>query len=163
MKMQNITNRRAGNYDSETIKKILKETFEEYEINLPDSYSFSDIENLEEEYLNSTGEFIVLLREQNIIGFFALLPSDNSQIELKRLYLIANERGKGLGKRLLNMALRIAKKSGYSRIHLETTSKFIEAVSLYRKYGFIENAGAKLAQGHDIGLAMDLQSNTNFD
>ena len=139
--MQNITNRRAGNYDSETIKKILKETFEEYEINLPDSYSFSDIENLEEEYLNSTGEFIVLLREQNIIGFFALLPSDNSQIELKRLYLIANERGKGLGKRLLNMALRIAKKSGYSRIHLETTSKFIEAVSLYRKYGFIENAG----------------------
>ncbi len=156
MKMQNITYRRARNYDSEAIKNILKETFEEYEINLPDNYSFSDIENLEEEYINSTGEFIVFIREQNIIGFFALLPSNNNQTELKRLYLIASERGKGLGKYLLNMALRIAKESGYYRIHLETTSKFVEAVTLYRKFGFIKNVGVKLAQGHDIGLVIDL-------
>ena len=159
LKMQNVTYRRARNCDSEVIKKILKETFEEYEINLPDNYSFSDIENLEEEYLNATGEFIVLLREKNIIGFFALLPSTDNQIELKRLYLTASERGKGLGKFILNLALRIATKSGYYRIHLETTSKFVEAVSLYRKYGFTKNVGAKLAQGHDVGLVMDLKLN----
>ena len=156
LKMQNVTYRRARNCDSEVIKKILKETFEEYEINLPDNYSFSDIENLEEVYLNSSGEFIVLIRKQNIIGFFALLPSHNNQIELKRLYLTASERGKGLGKHLLNMALRIAKKTGNYRIHLETTSKFVEAVALYRKFGFNKNVEAKLAQGHDIGLVMDL-------
>ena len=157
--MQDITYRRALNSDSESIQNILKATFKEYEIDLPDNYSFSDIENLEEEYLNATGEFIVLLRTQRIIGFFALLPSNNNQIELKRLYLIASERGKGLGKFILKLALRIAKKSGYRRIHLETTSKFIEAVSLYRKYGFTKNVGAKLAQGHDIGLIMDLKWN----
>ena len=84
LKMENTTYRRAQNCDSEVIKNILKETFEEYEINLPVNYSFSDIENLEEEYLNSAGEFIVLIRKQNIIGFFALLPSHNNQIELKR-------------------------------------------------------------------------------
>jgi hypothetical protein len=39
---------------------------------------------------------------------------------------------------------------------LETTSKFMEAVALYRKFGFINNTGAKLAQGHDIGLVRDL-------
>jgi ribosomal protein S18 acetylase RimI-like enzyme len=61
-----------------------------------------------------------------------------------------------LGKYILNFALTIAKKSGYNRIHLETASKFVEAVSLYRKYGFTKNNGAKLAQGHDIGLVMDL-------
>jgi GNAT superfamily N-acetyltransferase len=154
--MQNIIYRRAQNSDSEAIKKILKETFAEYEINLPANYSFSDIENLEDDYLNSTGEFIVLIREQDIIGFFALLPSDNNQIELKRLYLVAGERGQGLGKYLLNLALRIAKKSDYNRIHLETTSRFIEAVALYRKFGFIKNPGARLTPGHDIGLAMDL-------
>jgi hypothetical protein len=60
LKMQNVTYRRACNRDSEVIKNILKDTFEEYGINLPGNYSFSDIENLEEEYLNSSGEFIVL-------------------------------------------------------------------------------------------------------
>ena len=60
--MQNITYRRAQKRDSEIIKHILKETFEEYEINLPAGYSFSDIENLEEEYLKATGEFMVLIK-----------------------------------------------------------------------------------------------------
>ena len=85
LKMQNVTYRRACNRDSEVIKYILKDTFEEYGINLPGNYSFSDIENLEEEYLNLSGEFIVLIKKHNIIGFFALLPSHNNQIELKMM------------------------------------------------------------------------------
>ena len=100
---------------------------------------------------------MVLLREQKIIGFFALRPSGNNQIELKRLYLKADERGRGLGKYLLNMALKIAMESGDVRIHLETTSKFVEAVALYRKFGFKTNVGATLSQGHEIGLKRDLK------
>lgn len=156
MKLKDITYRRARTGDAETIKHILKKAFEEYDIQLPDNYTFADIENLEEVYLNSNGEFIVLLRAQNIIGFFALLPSTNDQIELKRLYLKADERGQGLGKHLLNLALSIAKESGYNRIHLETTSKFVEAVALYRKFGFKTNVGATLSEGHEIGLAREL-------
>ena len=161
--MIGVKYRRALNSDSEAIQSILKTTFKEYEINLPASYSFADVDNIEKQYLSKNGEFIVFLRSQHIIGFFALLPSNNNQIELKRLYLTAIERGKGLGKFILNLALRIAKKSSYNRIHLETASKFVEAVSLYRKYGFEKNIGAKLAKGHDIGLVMDLQTNPNFD
>jgi len=154
--MQEITFRKAQNSDSEAIQKILKPIFKEYKINLPDNYSFADIDNLEEEYLDKSGEFIVLLREQTIIGFFALLPSVNDQIELKRLYLKASERGQGLGKFMLKEALRIARKSGHAKIHLETVSNFVEAVSLYRKYGFQKNTDAVLAQGHDVAMIMDL-------
>ena len=154
--MQNITCRRAQKKDSDAITRILKGTFKEYEINLPAGYSFSDIENIEEEYLNSSGEFIVLIKAQTIIGFFALLPSSINQVELKRLYLKANERGRGLGEYLLNLALKTAAQSGYDRMHLETTSKFFQAVALYRKFGFKKNAGANLSPGHDIGLIKDL-------
>jgi putative acetyltransferase len=136
MNQEDITHRRARTADSEAIQLILKRTLAEYEIQLPDNYSFSDIENLEEVYLDSGGEFTVLLRDQNIIGFFALLPGNNNQVELKRLYLTATERGQGLGKYLLELALKKARRSGHHRIYLETTSKFIEAVGLYRKYGF---------------------------
>ena len=154
--MQNIFYRRAQNSDSEVIKNILEEAFEEYEINLPAGYSFSDIENLEENYLNATGEFMVLIKEQNIIGFFALLPSNHNRVGLKRLYLTATERGQGLGKYLLNLALKTARQSGYTRMHLETTSRFVQAVGLYGKSGFTKNADAILAPGHDIGLMIDL-------
>jgi putative acetyltransferase len=156
MQLEDITCRRARTDDSKVIKNFLKKTFEEYDIRLPDDYTFSDIENLEEEYLNSNGEFFVFIREQNIIGFFALRPSSNNQIELKRLYLTASERGRGLGKYLLELALKKARRSGHHRIYLETTSKFIEAVGLYRKYGFKTNAGVTLSPGHDIGLVKDL-------
>ena len=57
---------------------ILKTTFREYEINLPENYSFADVENFEEQYLKKNGDLIVLLRQQQIIGFVALLPSDNN-------------------------------------------------------------------------------------
>jgi len=128
--MKNITDRRAQNRDAEVIIDILKEAFEEYEIKLPDGYSFTDIEDLKEAYLNTAGEFIVLTRRQRIIGFFALLPFNNNQVELKRLYLTARERGKGLGRYLLNMAIESAKRSGFDRIQLETTSRFVQAVAL---------------------------------
>ena len=156
MDVPQISYRRARNCDSGAIKNILMKTFKEYEIKLPGNYAFFDVENLEEVYLNSKGEFIVLIKYHKIIGFFALLPSKNNQVELKRLYLIASERGKGIGKYLLKLALKMAKESGYCRIHLETTSKFVKAVGLYRQFGFSTNTGARLSPGHDIGLVMDL-------
>jgi len=156
MNQENPIYRSADSRDSEAIKLILKRSFAEYKIQLPENYSFSDIENLEEVYLDSGGEFTVLLRDQTIIGFFALLPAENNQVELKRLYLTAAERGRGLGKYLLELALDRARKSGHNRVYLETTSKFLEAVGLYRKYGFKTNPGATLSPGHDIGLVKDL-------
>ena len=156
MELEDLTCRKARTADSATIQHILKRTLDEYDIELPENYSFSDIENLEEEYMNSGGEFMVLQREQNIIGFFALRPSGNNQIELKRLYLKADARGRGLGKYLLTMALKIARESGYRRVHLETTAKFVEAVALYRKFGFKTNVGATLSPGHEIGLVGEL-------
>ena len=154
--MDTITHRRARNNDSEAIKKILKETFDEYAIDLPAGYSFADIEDLEEAYLRSDGEFIVMIRAQRIIGFFALLPSDSNRVELKRLYVAAAERGRGLGEFLLNLALTAARTAGYERMVLETTSRFVQAVGLYRKFGFKKNPGAPMAPGHDIGLVLDL-------
>ena len=156
MQTLDITYRRARNSDSQVIINILEKTFEEYGLDLPENYSVADIKNLEEIYLHSNGEFIVLLRNQNIIGFFALLPSNKNRTELKRLYLTAKERGKGFGKYLLKLALEMAKESGFSRIYLETTSKFEEAIGLYRKFGFITNTGGKLSPGHDIGFVLDL-------
>ena len=147
-----VTHRRAINSDYDSIIAILSNTLLEYEINLPDNYSFNDIENIEKSYIDIDGEFIVLERKKEIIGFFGLVSVDKTCIELKRLYLSSHERGKGLGKYLLNMAIDISKKRGYKVLRLETTSKFKEAVGLYKKYGFVDNADTEKSAGHDVAL-----------
>ena len=55
--MIDITNRRAETGDSGAIQNILKKTFEEYDINLPEGYSFADVENLDMDYFSSQRPF----------------------------------------------------------------------------------------------------------
>lgn len=54
------------------------------------------------------------------------------------------------------MTLAKVNKPGYYRIHLDTTSKFIEVVSLYREFGFTKNVRVKFTLGHFIGLIMNI-------
>ena len=91
--MQKITYRRAQNSDSEVIKNILKETFEEYEINLPAGYSFSDIENLEEDnFLTLGGEIFsneILLDQYlqcSILGEITFFEVDFKEIDFTRRF-----------------------------------------------------------------------------
>ncbi len=158
MKMDddNISYRTANQSDAETIKSILINTFEEYAIDLPDNYSFSDIDDIGNCYIGQDGEFVVLSREGRVIGFVGLLPIDSTRIELKRLYLVRDERGKGLGRYLLSMALNFSKEKGYRTIQLETSSKFKEAVALYEKNGFVDNVKADKTDVHDVALSKPL-------
>jgi putative acetyltransferase len=59
--------------------------------------------------------------------------------------LSASHRGKGLGRTLLEDALRQAEKLGFSVVTLETASVLREAIALYRKYGFEPYASSHLS------------------
>lgn len=130
------------------MKSILFNVLNEYGIALPEDYSVADIDQLTSDAF--VGSAHVLLREDTIIGFVLTRPIDYESIELKRLYLIASERRKGLGKLLLKRALVYAQNASYRLMRLETTSRFKEAVAFYQKAGFIELAGIPTAAGHDL-------------
>ncbi len=145
---KNISLRKAEASDIEGIKEILFGSLHDYKIPLPDNYSVSDIDNIPSD--NNDGTAFVLLRYNVVIGFVILRPITNDCIELKRLYLTSSEKGKGLGKFLLKRSINYAREANYKYIRLETTSKFKEAVSLYRKYGFVDLPDIKKAPGHDL-------------
>jgi putative acetyltransferase len=71
------------------------------------------------------------------------LTDDKSVVELKRMFVVENARGQGLGKKILEELENWAKELGHSVILLETGDKQIEAVEMYKKYGYtiIENYG----------------------
>ncbi len=144
----NILLRKAEVNNVEQIKEILFCSLKEYEIAIPDNYSLSDIDSINLE--NNSNKVFVLLRNVSVIGFIVLRPITKDCIELKRLYLASSERGQGLGTYLLNYAMHFAKKHQYKSMRLETTSKFKEAVFLYKKFGFMMLVGVEKLPGHDL-------------
>lgn len=69
------------------------------------------------------------------VGIAAWTGTDDDTCELQKLYVAANHRRLGLGRRLLEIALAFAEQH-YQRCYLETHSSLTAACELYRTCGF---------------------------
>ena len=147
---KDISLRKAEIGDIQQIKAILYSSLKEYRIEIPDNYSVTDIDSIDSE--NHDEQVFVLVRDDFVLGFVVLKPITEDCIELKRLYLTTAERGKKFGKYLLDYAINYANKNNFRTLRLETTSKFKEAVSLYKKHGFRVLKEFEKGPGHDLAF-----------
>lgn len=83
---------------------------------------------------------IVLLAEQSDspIGCGMYHPFDANTCEIKRVFVAAENRSSGAGKKLSSALIEHARQDGYSRILLDTNAKFSAARRLYEGLGFRE-------------------------
>jgi ribosomal protein S18 acetylase RimI-like enzyme len=58
--------------------------------------------------------------------------------EMKRLYVAPHGRGLGLGKALIDAAIKESVRIGYVRMRLDTLPTMAAAIDLYRKNGFVQ-------------------------
>lgn len=63
-------------------------------------------------------------------------PEGTPVLRVERMSVRADLRGQGLGRRMLDALLDEARARGCTRIVLETTSSWIDAVRFYQRYGF---------------------------
>lgn len=98
-----------------------------------------------ESYLNETHheEYIVFFvvkdsDSDKVLGTIALSKIDDNAVELKRLYVDPDSRGKGVAKLLLETVMNYAKENSYKKVILETYVRFEIAVAFYRKNEFKE-------------------------
>jgi putative acetyltransferase len=57
-------------------------------------------------------------------------------VRATHLFLFPKERGKGIGRLLLEKTIETAQELGYLQIYLESIPEFSTAVSIYEKQGF---------------------------
>lgn len=121
----------------------------------------ADLFDLPGFYADRGGDFSVLVDGERIIGTVGLHRVSEEVAELRKMYLDADYRGRGLGRLLLEHALGRARELGFARVTLETASVLREAVALYERYGFYRSEPGHLAARCDVAMVRELESEEN--
>ena len=85
-------------------------------------------------------DFFVLRRSGKPVGMAALKRLDGTQGEVKSMHVLAEARGAGLSRLMLDRLVDHARRSGLTRLSLETGAQpgFAAARGLYARGGFAE-------------------------
>ena len=95
---------------------------------------------------------IVAYENEVAVGCGAIKTFDEKSIELKRMFVAPNQRGKGVATRILTTLEDWAKELGFQKCILETGKRQPEAIALYHKsqYQIIENYGQYKGMGNSV-------------
>jgi putative acetyltransferase len=124
---------------------IAKELFVEYANSKGFDLSYqnfeAELDELNVQYNIPTGGLILIQDiNSNYVGCGGIRKHEDSVAEIKRMYIKNECRGKGLGKKLLDSLIDIAKDLNYSKIRLDTLVSLEVATHIYREKGFIQIA-----------------------
>ncbi|SRR6266404_943558 len=129
--------RTATNNDREQVQSLVFGVLAEFDLKPDPDATDADLQDIETNYLNRGGVFEVIEDENGkLVGTFGLYPLDANTCELRKMYLVPAVRGQGLGKYVLRKAVERAKEMGFKEMVLETSSKLVAAIQLYRQFGF---------------------------
>ena len=87
-------------------------------------------------FLPPDGVFLVVRDEGRAVGCGGVCRFDETRAELKRMYVVPEARGRGLGRLLLVALEDEARRLGYDGIVLETGDRQPEALGLYASAGY---------------------------
>lgn len=127
----NITRTDSGDFDFLSLVKLLDE-----ELAIRDG-----TDNAFYTQFNSVDALthcLTLSYRGKVIACGALKPFPNQSAEVKRMYTLPEFRGYGIATQILNALKEWAIEDGFTKLNLETGLKQPEALSLYRRCGFLQ-------------------------
>lgn len=104
-----------------------------------DEYGFEEHKSVIEQednglYSQKGGNFWIAINEEDeIVGTIAVYKHSDSDIEIKRLYVREDYRGKGLSKALYEKVMELCKKKSFKKIFLGTYDRLETAIHFYLK------------------------------
>ncbi|MCG3723735.1 GNAT family N-acetyltransferase [Vibrio cincinnatiensis] len=101
--------------------------------------SDAEVNNMSRYYQseNKSGYWIATLNGQ-LMGGGGIAPFNGSHslCELKKLFLLPESRGYGIGKAIVEQCLSFAQQQGFTQCYLDTLSTMESAIHLYQTLGF---------------------------
>jgi putative acetyltransferase len=149
--------------DNEVLARIIRKVFDEHDAPRTGTvYSDPTTDNLFGLFRDKRSVLFVAEQDGDLLGCCGIYPTpglDAGYAELVKFYLVENGRGRGLGRKLMEMCFHSAREMGYSKIYLESMPQFSRAVSMYEKLGFRKLDGPLGNSGHtscDIWMIREL-------
>lgn len=124
--------------DIAAIDELFREYAQSISVDLEYQGFSAELAALPGQYAPPSGDLLLAKINEAIAGCVALRALDKSTLEMKRLYVRSSARGAGLGKRLVQNAISIAREKGYKELRLDTLATMMAAQQLYRSLGFVE-------------------------
>lgn len=96
-------------------------------------YNLETLQNQVEE-----GQLYYVLKEnEKPLGFIGLelFTTEKNELKIQKIYVLPDNQGKGVGRKLIEKAVEIAQKKGIENVILNV-NRFNKAVSFYQKLGF---------------------------
>lgn len=104
-----------------------------------EEWPLHDLDDPQLSYFDNGGTFLVIIEDGRIIGTGGLRRLEEGVGEIKRLWLLFEYHGQGLGYQIMKRLFAVAREKGYQKVRLCTSPKYQQrAFDFYRKLGFYE-------------------------
>ena len=134
--------RKIHKNDNKELASVIRHVLTEHGVNKPGTvYTDPTTDALFELFQQKNSEYWVALENNKILGGIGMFPTKglpNGCVELMKLYLLKEGRGKGIGRKLMQICIDEAHALGFSSVYLETMPELSNAIGLYEKMGFVK-------------------------
>ncbi|HEX9993630.1 MAG TPA: GNAT family N-acetyltransferase [Acidimicrobiales bacterium] len=97
--------------------------------------------------------FFVAVDGDRVVGTAALAVHDDGCGELRKLFLLSDCRGAGVGRGLLDAVLDAARSAGLRQVRLLTRDRYDRAIRLYERSGFRPDGAGRHRRDGGLGPA----------
>jgi putative acetyltransferase len=140
MKVLQVRDFREG--DAEAFRRLNEEWIVKFfKLEPKDEYVFA---NPKETILDKGGRIFFVVEGDVALGCCALLKLAEGEFEVGKMAVTESAKGRGLGRMVLTAAIDAARKSGATRLFLETNHALTPAIALYESLGFQHMAAEKV-------------------
>jgi putative acetyltransferase len=152
--MADLIIRSAHDFDSAGLIALIDTVFGEYPDCILDvDADMPELRNPSTSAHTANGRWWVAELDGAIVGSVAVSPAPAHAVELKRLYVAAAARRRGLGQHLVRLVESEASHRNARRVFLWTDTRFADAHRLYERLGYARSPGTRPL--HDVSNSIE--------